>query len=85
MLLFVITIFDSPTTESSMQEFSMRALKGQGSGEMQTKAHTALKLLLLGRRLLDLRHLHLKMPQLQLQVSIFFVYLMTLLIAINHS
>jgi hypothetical protein len=65
MLLFVITIFDSPTTESSMQEFSMRALKGQGSGEMQTKAHTALKLLLLGRRLLDLRHLHLKMPQLQ--------------------
>ena len=68
-----------------MQEFSMHALKGRGSGKMQTKAHTALKLLLLGQRFLDLRHLHPKMPQLQLQVSISFVYLMMLLIAINHS
>ena len=68
-----------------MQEFSMRMLKGQGSSEMQTKAHTTLKLLLLGQRLLDLRHLHFKMLQLQLQVSISFVYLMMLLITINHS
>lgn len=64
LLLFVITNFDSPTTVSSMQEFSMPALKGQDSSEMQMKTLTALELLL------DLRHLHLKMPQLQLQVSI---------------
>lgn len=64
LLLFVITNLDLPTTVSSMQEFSMLALKGQDSSEMQTKTLTALELLL------DLRHLHLKMPQLQLQVSI---------------
>ena len=63
-----------------MQEFSMHVLKGQGNGEMQMNALTALELLLPGLILL-----HLKMLQPQLQVSISFVYFMTLLIAINTS